>query len=231
MKNRLLITATISAVLVAAGCGQEKPKPLARSAGISVQSSPTYQLAIADYKAKSFHESLYLIDGLMRNPAYQRSDDHDFLLRQDAICRQALHLPVPVAVSSVKQVSPHGPAQGQDCGPRALLLVCRRLKVSTTLQALTAAAGTSASGTSLKGLINAAHAVGLKSDGIQADEAALGNLHKPAVAWVDGDHYVAVLSVSDAGAVIHDPNRASEETIPIDNLWGRSAGILIELSR
>jgi len=221
----------MSAVFAVLGCGHDRPKPPARPAGIAVQSSPTYQLAVADYKAKNFHDSLNLIDGLMHDPAYQRADDQDFLVRQDAICRHALHLPVPVAVSAIKRVHPSGPAQAQDCGPRALLLVCRQLKVRTTLQALTAAAGTSTNGTNLKGMVDAAHAVGLKADGIQADEAALSNLRKPAVAWVDGDHYVAVLSVSDAGAVIHDPNRASEETIPVDNLWGRSAGILIELSR
>jgi len=63
------------------------------------------------------------------------------------------------------------------------------------------------------------------------DRAALAELRHPAVAWVDGAHYVAVLGTDDEHATIHDPNQPHEETLPIDELLTRSGGMLLRLSR
>ena len=118
-----------------------------------------------------------------------------------------------------------------DCGPRALLLLCPQLGVHTSLDTLRKQAGTTAAGTSLAGLAKAAQAVGLKARGVRVDKQALTQLSDPAVAWVDGNHYVALLSVEGQRATIHDPNQPQEEVLPVTRLLQRSGGVLLTLSR
>lgn len=60
---------------------------------------------------------------------------------------------------------------------------------------------------------------------------ALSELSRPALAWVEADHYVAVLSVNGNRATIYDPNQPKEETITTPQLWSRCGGILLTLSR
>ena len=99
------------------------------------------------------------------------------------------------------------------------------------MDTLTKRAGTTAAGTSLAGLARAAQAVGLKAKGVCVDREALAQLSEPAVAWVDGNHYVALLSVEGQRATIHDPNQQTEEVLPITKLLQRSGGVLLTLSR
>jgi hypothetical protein len=118
-----------------------------------------------------------------------------------------------------------------DCGPRALELALRRLGRTATLDALRKQAETTARGTTLEGLAAAARSNGVKARGVQMDRTALAQVSTPALAWVDGDHFVALLSVSENEAVIHDPNHGKEETIGLDDLIRRSGGVLLLLSR
>ena len=117
-----------------------------------------------------------------------------------------------------------------DCGPRALLPVCETLRVKTTLPELREKAGTTASGSTLEGLAKAAKALGLKAAGVQMDRNELLNLKSPAVAWVDGAHYLAILNVRGDRATVRDPNREREEEMTIAELQRRSGGILLVLS-
>jgi ABC-type bacteriocin/lantibiotic exporter with double-glycine peptidase domain len=103
--------------------------------------------------------------------------------------------------------------------------------VHVELHTLRRQAGTTLGGTSLEGLAEAARANGLRAEGVQVDGNALTRLDQAAIAWVDGDHYVAVLSVEGGRATIHDPNHAREEVITTQELWQRSGGILLLLSR
>ncbi|MER3418448.1 MAG: hypothetical protein C4343_04960 [Chloroflexota bacterium] len=77
----------------------------------------------------------------------------------------------------------------------------------------------------------AARARDLTATGLQVDADALSQLSSPALAWVDANHYVAVLSVTGETATIHDPNRPVAETISTADLLARSQGILLTLSR
>jgi len=117
-----------------------------------------------------------------------------------------------------------------DCGPRALALVCQSLGIPVEGGALSRAAGTSASGTTLEGLKRAAASVGLTAEGVQVDEDALRNLPLPAIAWLDGNHFVAVLALGST-ATIHDPNHAVQSTLPVKDLLVRSGGIFLTLRR
>jgi len=92
-------------------------------------------------------------------------------------------------------------------------------------------AGTTGKGTTLTGLAHAAKYMGFKTEGVQVDRMALSSLRSQAIAWVDGDHYVAMLSVNRDHATIHDPNYANEEVISTGELLRRSGGVLLLLSR
>ena len=63
------------------------------------------------------------------------------------------------------------------------------------------------------------------------DLPALERLSQPAIVWVDGNHYVALLSVEGQQATIHDPNQPNEEVLPVNKLLQRSGGVLLTLSR
>ena len=204
--------------------------------GLPVQQSPVYKAAVGQYQRHEYAAALAGIDGLLREPQYrQRPADNAFLLRQQAICRHAVDprvsasAPAP-ALPAIPRPAPRL-ASDADCGPRALLLLCPQLGVRTTLDALRRQAGTTARGTTMSGLAAAARSVGLKAQGVQMDRQALGQVSDPAVAWVDGNHYVALLSVSDGQATIHDPNKPEEEVISTNELLGRSGGFLMTLSR
>jgi hypothetical protein len=137
--------------------------------------------------------------------------------------------------SAVADVNAGGAAAPSDCGPRALLLACERLGVKTSLPALTKAAGTNSRGTSLAGLKRAAESLHLRAEGLQAGRDALPGLPMPAIAWVHGDHYVAVLALSGRGesgtATVHDPNEPTEKTASQENLLQDCGGYLLTLSR
>lgn len=105
------------------------------------------------------------------------------------------------------------------------------LGVTANERTLRKQAGATQAGTSMEGLAKAASIQGLRAEGVQVDLEALRALDSPAIAWVEGNHYIAVLSVSGNRTMIHDPNHAKEETIATDELLRRSGGILLKLSR
>ena len=127
--------------------------------------------------------------------------------------------------------SHQSPITNADCGPRALLLVCEQLGVKATLPQLRQQAGTTAAGTSLAGLQGAATQLGLKAEGVQVSREALPDMNMPALAYVNGNHFVAVLNVQGRGenatARIHDPNKAEEETISQERLLRLCSGYLL----
>lgn len=176
--------------------------------------------------ALSLLNSLQSVPPYRDNPAAQA-----FLERQRALCRQALSgKPAPPSSPPASLPSPVVSVASADCGPRALLLVCREMGVTAVdLETLRKAAGTKASGTNLAGLARAAKAQGLKAKGVQMDRQALSQLSSPALAWVDGNHYIAVLSVSGDAASVHDPNKPQKEDMTLDDLLRRSGGVLLTL--
>ena len=235
----VLLSVTLSLV----GChGQRSPAATAPAADaraadvVPVQQSPPYRAAVRLFAGHQYPAALVQINSLLRQPQYQnRPADRDFLRQQQTICRRAIdpHALAPHLASTSVPASPTAPrpAAQADCGPRALLLLCPHLGVRTTLDTLRTQAGTTAAGTSLAGLARAAQAVGLKAKGVRVDKPALEQLAAPAVVWVDGNHYVALLSVAGQRATIHDPNQQAEEVLPVTQLLQRSGGILLTLSR
>ena len=199
-----LVLLSVSSLLV--GCHGQRPflaaaslQPQVGSAATMgpVQQSPEYRASVRLFARRDYPAALAGVDALLRQPLYQnRPADLDFLRQQQVICRHAVDphaTPPRLAASVPAPMSPATPrlASQADCGPRALLLLCPELGVHTTLDTLRKQAGTKAAGTSLAGLARAAQAVGLKAKGVRVDKEALSQLDGPAVAWVDGNHYVA----------------------------------------
>ena len=144
----------------------------------------------------------------------------EFCRRQEAICPSRLvrrgfaHLPsnsggdgtrnrvAPLPPNSGGLVARPDPARRNgdaDRGPRALMLACERLGVRASLPALRRPAGTGVSGTTLAGLKRAPEGLHLRAEGVQAGREALSKLPTPALAWVHGDHYVAVVALRGEG--------------------------------
>jgi tetratricopeptide (TPR) repeat protein len=92
-----------------------------------------------------------------------------------------------------------------DCGPAALLALCQRLGVTTTKEELARLAGTDATGTTMAGLAQAAKAKGLRVEGLWVDATAFQRLRLPALAWVNDNHWVAVLEVQGDKVTLFDP--------------------------
>lgn len=203
----------------------------------SVLRSPDYREAVRLYAKRDYKGAFTRVEGLLRvtPDRADTAEDRVFLLRQKDICQAALS-GKPNTSGSAPLAPPPAPrarvASNADCGPRALLIACERLQVKdTSLPALRRAAGTNKDGTTLDGLAQAARSVGLKAEGVQMDENALARLACPAVAWMDGNHYAAVLSVRGDAATVRDPNHLQEETLPLKSLLARSGGVLLTLSR
>lgn len=168
-----------------------------------------------------------------------------FARQQRALCLKDAGLPVPVLAPSPVLAMPFlspahvptrpiSPAEA-DCGPRALSLLCQKMGVKASLPQLRQWAGTTVQGTSMAGLAQAAQAAGLKTEGMQVSREALPDQDMPAIAYVNNNHFVAVLSVAGSGdsgtAVIHDPNSAGEETIPQERLLRLCSGYLLLVRR
>lgn len=95
-----------------------------------------------------------------------------------------------------------------DCGIVALQMLLRQKGIESPLEELRAQAGTSERGTTLLGLKSAATAHGLDAQALRVSGNDLAQVPLPAIAFVDGDHYVVVSDRrGDGGIVVLDPAR------------------------
>lgn len=253
------LLSTLSFIFFSTGCASHSVAPAAqtqitttrtasvpvRKTGIasgSVSLAPEYKDAVGLYGRHDFRGALAILNTLSADTRFASPTDQAFLRRQRDICQASLEdKPIPsahaVSVASAASRKRTMAVIGTDCGPRALLLVCQEMGVPADLAALRKTAGTGKDGTTLEGLTKAAASVGLKAEGVQVDRDALAQLSTPAVAWMNGNHFVAVLSVrrrlidGTPVATIHDPNQDRKEEIPQSELLERSGGILLTLTR
>ena len=205
-----------------------------------VQSLPLYHQAQQACSRKQYRQAADLLAHLSADKSLS-AQERDFCQEQRAICLRDAGLPVPPFDPRLSRPSPFPliPARSTpdqaNCGPRALNLVCERLGVRASLADLRRAAGTTAQGTSLAGLAKAARKVGLKAEGVQVSREALSQVEMPAIAWVNENHYVAVLATQGEGAgataAIHDPNTTAEQTISQEHLLSQCSGYLLLVHR
>jgi len=247
--SRSVIPTHAPSVSAALGRGTASPAvaapPSAEQIAVAhVHTYPLYQQAETACKAQRYTQAAALLQQLTVLPALT-ADERAFVIQQQALCRKDAGLPsssnasIPERTPSVRTIAtashPLVSTADLNCGPRALLLVCRQLGVRTTVEALSKQAGTNAQGTSLEGLAIAAKSVGLKAEGVQVSREALPKTDTPALAYVNGNHFVALLSLHGSGenatATIHDPNAAGEETISQERLLRLCSGYLLLLHK
>lgn len=95
-----------------------------------------------------------------------------------------------------------------ECGAVALQMLLRQRGVERDLDELKTQAGTGERGTSLLGLKQAAAAQGLHAQALRVGAKELSRVPLPAIAFVDGDHFVLVAELRDDGRlVVLDPAR------------------------
>ena len=197
-----------------------------------LQASPLYQQARQDCKRHDYLHAAEVLKTLAAAPGLA-ADAVAFCNTQRDLCLKDAGL--PVAASPVVASLPARAPLDADCGPRALLLVCQKLGVKTSLETLRKTAGTNAQGTTLAGLQQAAQKLGLHAEGVQVNRDALPDTAVPALAWMNRNHYAALLALNGHGdaamATIHDPNRHAEETISQEQLLQRSGGYLLLIHR
>ena len=205
----------------------------ALNARSSLKERPEYKAASKAFAAGDKAATLRSLETL-RGTAGLTPTDLDFLNRQIVICQGK----TPKIQTSTPTVRSGKPVLGSgNCGPRALLLAASELGVKADLVALGKAAGTTSEGTTLEGLVKAAKSIGLKAEGVQVDRDALAQLPTPAVAWWEGNHFVAVLKISEntftgeVSAIVHDPNKTKPETVKLADLLAKSGGIILTLKK
>lgn len=227
--------------LTSGGCSQKAVQNAASSPS-PVSQGAEYRQAKALFGQHNYAASDQILASLLAEPQ-RTAADHLFLQRQRDLCRRAQDGEKTLATASLTRTSSVTPAaaaktiRDADCGPRALLLLCRKANRPAALSDLRRTAGiTSARGASLEGLSKAAASVGFAPLAVQMDRDALANLSVPAIAWVDGNHYVAVYQVNRSlrgitfdTIVVHDPNKRGEETLTLTDLLSRSGGVLLTL--
>ena len=205
-------------------------KPVSRSA---VTLSPLYLEAKTLCTQNRFQSAADSLLRLSRTPNLS-PDDRAYCLQQRDLCLS--HLPGYKNSASFTQSTPARPAPNSDCGPLALLSLSQKYGMKASLAELRAAGGTtSEKGTSMQGMTRAALKAGWKSEGVQANREALPDVPLPAIAWADGNHYLAVLEMKGRGesgtALIQDPSKSGAETISQEKLLQRCGGYLLLLKR
>jgi hypothetical protein len=215
---------------------QAGPAPITTSVRISkvrsISENPDYQAAVKLFAAGDKAAALKALEAIRKTPKLSVTDQA-FLDKQIAICNNK---PIDSLTQTTARSAPKAIGAG-DCGPRALLIAAKEFGINADLSALTKAASTTTDGTNLEGLTKAAKSIGIKAEGIQADKDALARIPVPAIAWWQGNHFVAVLKISESlldgkqTAQIHDPNKPEPETIPLETLLAQSGGILLTLEK
>lgn len=206
------------------------------ASSLTVQSDPQYLDASKRFQAKDFTGARTQLQAIAARPKLSAADS-TFVQRQLDICEEAITGKPSQKVEAAISPRTSTPTPSPDCGPRALQIVAKELGIKADLETLKAAAGTGKEGTALEGLKKAAVAIGLKAEGVQMDKDALAHLNTPSVAWWEGNHYVAVLRVSQSAltgevtATVNDPSQPKSQSVPLADLLAKSGGIILKLKK
>ena len=160
-----------------------------------------------------------------------------WLVGQERLCVNGATPAVAVlAIAPTTALNPLIVDDYNSCGPRSLVLVDKYLyRPVVSLHVLEAAGGTGPHGTNMTGMVRAAKAAGFNALAVQAGRTGFAKLPMPAVAWVYGDHYIAVLSMHGRGqtgtATVWDPNALVPVTLSQQSLLRMSGGIMLLLKQ
>ena len=115
------------------------------------------------------------------------------------------------------------------CGPKVIAYLLEAGFIESKLarsgyEQIAKLCGTTAEGTTLSGMRRGLRSLGVESYGVQLSRQDLAKVAMPAI-LLDGDHYLALLELDDARAVVYDPIYSATRTIhlpakdPSGQLW------------
>jgi len=115
------------------------------------------------------------------------------------------------------------------CGPKSLLVAYQQLGVNASVDELAKLSGKDEYGTTMAGLVKATEAKGLHAVGMKIGTDDLAKLRVPAVAYLWGDHFVAIKTSPD-GLRIIDPSVESQ-TMSLDAFKARYSGFALLVAK
>ena len=118
----------------------------------------------------------------------------------------------------------------KDCGPQSLLIICKRLGISSTLADLCRLSDMDESGTTMYGLRQAALSIGLNAIGMSIDIDQLSLLRNPAIGHTKDNHFVVIERFEKGTFCIVDSSKGTYLLTKdeLSNIWD---GKVLVLSR
>ncbi len=223
------VTAPASSPVVPASLRAVSVSP----AVLAVQSHPLYKQAETAAANKNTAHAVSLLRQLADTPSIE-PEGKAFCLKQIKLLTLT-----PSPKSGRGEKMPHASGvpivASADCGPRALSLALHSLGKEVPVSTLSQWAKTDAKGTSMKGLQEAAGRAGVTATGLQVSREGLEEITVPALAWKNGNHYVAVIETNGSGenwqAVIADPNEQNPRTMSREEFLQMCGGYVLTLRR
>ncbi|MBO4842033.1 MAG: peptidase domain-containing ABC transporter [Bacteroidales bacterium] len=124
-----------------------------------------------------------------------------------------------------------------DCAAACIASVARHYGEDIPISLIREASGTSQAGTSIKGILDAAQAIGFRATGYKSDDKALARLRdlkEPAILHIvneRGDlHFVVLYALMSRYARVMDPARGKHLRISLEKLQEQWTGYLVTLS-
>jgi predicted double-glycine peptidase len=92
------------------------------------------------------------------------------------------------------------------CGPNSLLKICEEMKIKSTIKEICELTGYDRyTGTTMLGLYMASQKLGLPVVPLRIDIDQLASINSPAIAFIDGNHFVVVHGIKGNNLLIQDP--------------------------
>lgn len=121
-------------------------------------------------------------------------------------------------------------SESAECGLACMAMISRYHGHDVDLNGLRQRYAFSLAGASLKSLMGIADQLGFSTRALKVELPALGQIHLPAIAHWDLNHFVVLKSVGRRKVVIHDP-AVGLRTLPIDEFSKHFTGVVLELAR
>ncbi len=109
------------------------------------------------------------------------------------------------------------------CGPICLQEICKIMGMDVSAEKIAQLSGTTVNGTSFKGLVDAAHSLGLKAYGLKTNINTLSSFERSVILHVQPNHFIVIKNLPDKKLQIFDPRSITRDRIgalkDIEKIW------------
>ncbi len=191
-----------------------------------VQHCPQYLHAETLYHKKQYSAAATKLTKLENSRPFSRSQIKYIQKKRELCIAHLMHIgrvtmPLPLPV----------PESMPDCGLRALVLALHYLGMPVDLDALEQESPGTGKGSGMKALASIAGRYGLNPQCVNIDINGLASLKTPAISVDDDNHYIAIYSLQNNSAVIHDPTMTGATTTSQKDLLKMTGGHFLELGK